>query len=124
MPDVSRPNKPTTKLATWLINCANCGASIAITEFDGVAFCGDQCRATARAIRYGRRQVARFGPSSAWSDEVLLSAVGRVPKGELLAEMDRRWNAPEPMKPCDQSGWNEMWLKWVQDNRRKERRGA
>jgi hypothetical protein len=114
-----RTRGPDRRQPTWEIDCVNCGQTFATMPFDAAAFCSPQCHATARAIRYGRRQVVRFGPSSTWQDEVLLSAVGRVPRGTLLVEIDRRWNAPEPEKVCDHESWNHTWLDWVARNRRQ-----
>lgn len=93
--------------------------TFATLPFDAEAFCSVRCHATARAIRYGRKQVARFGPSSTWQDEVLLSAVGRVPRDTLLVEIDQRWNADKPQRVCDQESWNDTCLQWVARNRRE-----
>jgi hypothetical protein len=54
-----------------------------------------------------------------WQDDVLLGAVGRVPRETLLVEIDRRWNAPEPEKVCDHESWNHTLLQWVEHNRRE-----
>jgi hypothetical protein len=105
--------------APWEIDCANCGLTVVTSPFDATAFCSVNCRAVARAVRYGRRQVARFGPVAAWSDDVLLGAVGRVPEGTLLAEIEQRWSSPRALKPCDHENWNDTWLSWTARHRRQ-----
>jgi hypothetical protein len=105
----------------WAIECVNCGSCFATTPYDARAFCSRRCQDTARAVRYGRTLVARFGPTRVWTDEVLLGAVGRVPVDVVLADMNRRWEAQRPEKACDDEDWNDSFQAWVAANRRQAR---
>jgi hypothetical protein len=104
--------------AGWVIDCANCEAAFATTPFDATAFCSARCRAIARVVRYGRRQIIRFGPTSGWTDEVLRQLVERVPDGIPLAEIGRRLDAQTPTRDCDDEHWNETFQHWVAVARR------
>jgi hypothetical protein len=119
VPEQRAPNPLDRLTPEWELDCANCSQTFPISAFEASAFCSDDCRATARAIRYGRRQVTRYGPSHTWREEILVGAIGRVPKDARLAEVDQRWNCAEPERPCDQDGWDDVWLQWVAGNRRQ-----
>jgi hypothetical protein len=109
-------HSPPVELA---IDCANCGTQFSTTLYEAKAFCSRHCHDTARVVRYGRKLVVRFGPTKAWPEQVLLGAVDRVPEGVLLADMNRRWEAATPDRPCDDAGWNDTFQAWVAANRRE-----
>jgi hypothetical protein len=114
-----RVNSEDRRKPAYEIACVNCGTPFASAQFDAQAFCSAVCHDVARAIRYGRKQVARFGPCRSWQDEVLLSAVGRIPDGTQFSEVERRWNAVEPERDCDSESWPHDWLLWVARNRKE-----
>jgi hypothetical protein len=105
--------------AAWVIDCANCDHTFTTTAFDADAFCTPRCRATARAVRYGRKQTIRFGQPARWHNDVLAEAVARVPDGVQLVEMRRRWNAEPAERVCDDDRWNETWQQWIARHRRQ-----
>jgi hypothetical protein len=103
----------------WTIGCVNCGSRFTTTRYDAEAFCSRHCHDTARVIRYGRKLGVRFGPTKAWPEEILRGAVERVPDGVHLADINRRWEAATPERPCDDAGWNDTFQTWVAANRHK-----
>jgi hypothetical protein len=105
--------------AEWAIDCVNCDAAFSATPFDGAAFCSARCHDTERAVRYGRKQRTQYGPAGRWPDAVLAAALERVPAGNVLAEIERRWMADKPARPCDDVQWNDSFQTWIAHNRRK-----
>jgi hypothetical protein len=102
-----------------VINCVNCDSEFFTSPFESVPFCSLSCRHMARTVRWLRLQVSRYGTIDAWPPSVIQETVARVPDEATTGEFGERWNAPTPLRACDEDSWHFTWQEWVVVDRRR-----